>query len=109
MTTTKDKTGAASGLSAAAGYARKLEQAKEALRSRRWDLLKIESEMTKVRSEITSLEVDVKTYELLAKKESNASMTREEYAKLKSSGMMWEMHPEFTGSYEADILSHTCN
>ena len=30
-------------------------------------------------------------------------MTRTEYEKLKSSGMMWEFHPEFTGVYEEDI------
>jgi len=32
-----------------------------------------------------------------------SSMTREQYDKLKDSGMMWEMHPEFTGDYETDI------
>lgn len=32
-------------------------------------------------------------------------MTREEYEKLKRSGMMWELHPEFTGNYESDVLT----
>ena len=99
--------GAAPALTAAAGYAAKLQKAKADLMQSRRDLLSIEVELENKRKAMRTLEVDVKTYELLAAKEANASMTREEYAKLKSSGMMWELHPEFTGSYEADILSHT--
>jgi hypothetical protein len=30
-------------------------------------------------------------------------MTRCDYDKLKSSGMMWEIYPEFTGDYDEDI------
>lgn len=31
-------------------------------------------------------------------------MSKYDYGKLKKSGMMWELHPEFTGDYEKDIL-----
>jgi hypothetical protein len=37
---------------------------------------------------------------------SSASMTREQYDKLKASGMMWEMHPFFTGDYHSDMQNH---
>jgi hypothetical protein len=30
-------------------------------------------------------------------------MTKEEHAKLQASGMMWEIHPEFTGNYNEDM------
>jgi hypothetical protein len=107
MANDTDNTTTAPALTAAAGYAAKLERAKSDLMQSRRDLMSIEFELENKRKAIRILEVDVKTYELLAEKESNASMTRDEYAKLKASGMMWELHPEFTGSYEADILSHT--
>jgi hypothetical protein len=31
--------------------------------------------------------------------------TREQYEKLKASGMMWEIFPNFTGNYEEDVLN----
>ena len=32
-------------------------------------------------------------------------MNRTDYDKLKLSGMMWEIYPDFTGDYDEDILS----
>lgn len=31
-------------------------------------------------------------------------MTPEEYKLLRESGLMWEIFPEFTGGYQADVL-----
>lgn len=32
-------------------------------------------------------------------------MTRDDYERLKASGMMWEIFPKFTGDYDKDIIS----
>lgn len=32
-------------------------------------------------------------------------MTRDDYERLKASGIMWEIFPEFTGDYDKDIIS----